>query len=541
MSIDQLKTQLMTIFAVKDSNNSMLTLVWSIIALTLFEYIFKEIPSIINSFERLIKKRYKKTVIISSITPQVTSRIVFERFYGQKSDDNITDAVLYYICKQDEAMDLVYNHFYLVNKEDMFNLSEDLKVKVLDKTFTKEGNLSSLKFEIFSYTWRLSKMKKWVNQINKEYEIEKKNKFGDKRYFFDEYIPERNIGMPVSPHLFFTMTEFHTNKSLSNTYGKHLQIVKDRVDLFVNHPEWYEEKGIPHTLGLLLHGPPGTGKTSLIKAIANDTDRHIFNIKLRDTTLPEQLNDLFYNENVKLKVGMNLNQTVVVPLSKRIYVIEDIDCLTDIVLDRGMLVTPNDSDVSSSDEDAKKPPKELWVNGRKMTRVPDADFGVVSTENPRPETEYTTGYGKPDPYNLGGYSQPFRDKNGTQGINNREIFGDTAVKDKKKNEEERKLNLSFILNLLDGVLETPGRILIITSNYPDRLDKALIRPGRIDINMRLGYCDEDMVKEMFEGFFGKTKHKFVNLQSKNYTPAKIQAILCNNFNNPLRAYEQICA
>ena len=54
-----------------------------------------------------------------------------------------------------------------------------------------------------------------------------------------------------------------------------------------------------------------------------------------------------------------------------------------------------------------------------------------------------------------------------------------------------KINLAFVLNLIDGIRETPGRIIIITSNYYNKLDAALIRPGRIDItlNMKNASCE----------------------------------------------------
>jgi chaperone BCS1 len=43
--------------------------------------------------------------------------------------------------------------------------------------------------------------------------------------------------------------------------------------------------------------------------------------------------------------------------------------------------------------------------------------------------------------------------------------------------------LSFFLNILDGLNECPGRIIIMATNKPEQLDKALIRPGRIDYNI----------------------------------------------------------
>lgn len=47
--------------------------------------------------------------------------------------------------------------------------------------------------------------------------------------------------------------------------------------------------------------------------------------------------------------------------------------------------------------------------------------------------------------------------------------------------------LQGLLNVLDGVVDTPGRIVVLTTNLVDVLDRALIRPGRIDKTILLGY------------------------------------------------------
>lgn len=45
-------------------------------------------------------------------------------------------------------------------------------------------------------------------------------------------------------------------------------------------------------------------------------------------------------------------------------------------------------------------------------------------------------------------------------------------------DEDEEMNLATLLNVIDGNVENPGRIMIMTSNYPERLDKALVRKVR---------------------------------------------------------------
>lgn len=49
-----------------------------------------------------------------------------------------------------------------------------------------------------------------------------------------------------------------------------------------------------------------------------------------------------------------------------------------------------------------------------------------------------------------------------------------------------RVTFSGLLNCLDGVASTEARILFMTTNYLERLDPALIRPGRVDVKEYIG-------------------------------------------------------
>ena len=76
--------------------------------------------------------------------------------------------------------------------------------------------------------------------------------------------------------------EVVTNRNLSNTIvdaSVREQLVDD-VRSFLTAESWYNEKGIPYKRGYLLHGPPGTGKTSLVKALAVEHGLPVFAIDM---------------------------------------------------------------------------------------------------------------------------------------------------------------------------------------------------------------------------------------------------------------------
>ncbi|KAH7111260.1 putative mitochondrial chaperone bcs1 [Dendryphion nanum] len=66
-----------------------------------------------------------------------------------------------------------------------------------------------------------------------------------------------------------------------------------------------------------------------------------------------------------------------------------------------------------------------------------------------------------------------------------------------------KVTLSTLLNVLDGVGSPEGRVVIMTTNYIQRLDPALIRPGRVDMKVEFQLADKSMLSHLFFFVFGR--------------------------------------
>jgi hypothetical protein len=105
-------------------------------------------------------------------------------------------------------------------------------------------------------------------------------------------------------------------------------------------------------------------------------------------------------------------------------------------------------------------------------------------------------------------------------------------------EEHNPIDLSFLLNLLDGTLESSGRILAISTNFPERIDRALIRPGRIDMIVEFKRCSEIILREMVESFYDVKVEESLPSESK-WTPAEVNQILFRNFKNMSKAIEEL--
>lgn len=80
------------------------------------------------------------------------------------------------------------------------------------------------------------------------------------------------------------------------------------------------------------------------------------------------------------------------------------------------------------------------------------------------------------------------------------------------------ISFSGLLNALDGVRSQEGRIIFMTTNHKERLDPALLRPGRADVHVKLNYAMHSQMEKFFLRFFeGETDlaKKFANQLPEN--------------------------
>uniref|UniRef100_A0A6C0I2Q4 AAA+ ATPase domain-containing protein n=1 Tax=viral metagenome TaxID=1070528 RepID=A0A6C0I2Q4_9ZZZZ len=352
---------------------------------------------------------------------------------------------------------------FLFNKDlNIYAVVQFVNDDIGDEDKKKNGS-SSIKAEqivitLYSYTTSVNVIKDYVNSITMAYlkaiELERK----PKRFVYTLQTTKYVNRLQEC----WCETPFDTNRTFQNMFFDGKVAILEKIQFFLENKAWYDKMGIPYTLGIGLSGPPGTGKTSFIKALANLTDRHIIIISLQLIKTRKQLyevwNECQYNTDNK-KNG--------IPFSEKIIVIEDIDCAGDIILKRDYKRVKNDK----NDKNANN---------------------VVTTT--------------------------------TKEDNNLVLI--------KPAEEQEPYGLDDILNIIDGIRETPGRILVISSNHYNKLDEALVRPGRIDITIAMEKASRATVKQMYEHFYGEEMPPsvFKKVKEKQFSPAEIIQlyVLCRN-------------
>lgn len=163
-----------------------------------------------------------------------------------------------------------------------------------------------------------------------------------------------------------------------------MERITSDLESFWANEEWYREMGVPYRRGWLLQGTPGSGKTSLVAALAGHYKRDVYILNLSDPDLSD---------------------------TKLLSLVGSIK--------KGALMLLEDIDAADAQRESK---------------------------------------------------------------------------------EAKGITFSGLLNALDGVASPDGVVTFMTTNHPEKLDPALIRPGRIDKTMNFSTATEDQLKRLHERF-----------------------------------------
>lgn len=95
-----------------------------------------------------------------------------------------------------------------------------------------------------------------------------------------------------------------------------------------------------------------------------------------------------------------------------------------------------------------------------------------------------------------------------------------------------QVTLSGLLNFVDGLWSASGeeRIIVFTTNYKERLDQALLRPGRMDMHIYMGYCTPDSFRILAKNYHSIDYHVAYQqieelIKEATVTPAEVAEVL----------------
>ena len=487
MIMDFVRLNMMSGLTNSFGKNSNIGALLTIFLMILYENLSKYSPFIIGWGVETYKNRNKPKVItakniIKNILPETPkSQIICQKSYDSKATQalaNRVDAIIMHICSLPSSTSLNYNGVdFIPAFNERVQIDSDIYFKLITLE-EYENTVKYIKFELSSYNNDVHHIQRFIDTCYQNMERKIKNKLGNHMYFFDQISEKTKGGFQASlppDFLVFRKNVFTTSRTFNNVFFEERELVENRVEFFKERRDWYDEKGIPYTLGMLFSGPPGCGKTSTIKAIANETKRHVINVHLSDIKTNTQLKNLFYNDELIVYDSViNKAESLFIPIAERMYVIEDIDAMKSIVLKRS----------GDSKDEAPVQSYSAFAGGGTGDMVTDMKMKTGPKEVTDP------------------------------------------------------VDLSTLLNILDGTLEIPGRIICISSNYPERLDEALIRPGRIDMVIQFKKCNKEIMVQMFNSFYSELGEVFTeedfNADYK-FSPAEVNQILFQNFHEPRKA------
>ena len=426
--------------------------------------------------------QYTRTITMKSRYIKETQTWDSEDQLTECSTKPLINAIFYYLYKNNYKLDsntitlgikdsntesnAETDYDYYNNRNIIYLPDESITTIIHDKlsiNYTIENNGGSGKDETMErdvtlvlYSNYKNYLDNLISECYQEYLAECHKKKDTKKYYY-----QITTFMKLSINC--RAYELNNTKTLDSVFIPESNKISELIDNFMNLKGPFGKPFFPRKLGWMFHGLPGCGKTSMIKAIANRTGRHIINIDFTKINTNSELFRLFNTPKIESDKGETKYKTEDV-----IYVFDDIDAGLNIIKNRIDSEHDNDNvNVNNNDNDS------------------DSDGVVIIKKN------------------------------------------------LKKKEPEDRITLQGILNVLDGTLDSPGRILIMCTNHIDKIDPALIRPGRVNQIIEFKKMNKDMTIKYINMCFDVTlsHDQMLSIPDMKLTPAEIEEICIENNDN----------
>lgn len=109
------------------------------------------------------------------------------------------------------------------------------------------------------------------------------------------------------------------------------------------------------------------------------------------------------------------------------------------------------------------------------------------------------------------------------------------MKELMENSNSNRLTYDSFLTIISGLISVSGRVMIATTNFPEKIPKALLRAGRFDIPIYLGKFNDDEIKEWLCKVYNPDEKEKDIIEKKHfpkdkYTPAQLN-MKTHEYNN----------
>ena len=306
-------------------------------------------------------------------------------------------------------------------------------------------------------------------------------------------------------------TPFTSNKILTkNIFFPEKEQFMKQLDKFVynreKHQADYEESGQTYKHTVVLHGPPGTGKTCIVRGMLNYTGRDAILVPWSRIKTCGELSSILRTNKFNGKTK---------ELKDLIFIFEDFDANYNKALKARKNTTSKkvyDSDSENGDNLSEK--MDITALANKLTTT------ASEVDTPKEILEQIKLL--------------------------KEYAANTMNMVNKPTEDE--LTLEYVLNMFDGIVEQHDAIIVFTTNHLEDIDPAAIRPGRVDYILELKNATVKTIKEMVVYKFKLSEEEllkyedyFTKIKDLDVSPALVQNLcfrcedvelllkeLCNN-------------